>query len=109
MRTQLGLVEGLPLASGSQDIKDRVCTAAIRDTGSSAAKTMGVDRDWKPWLQDCPQFIGNPKCCRRPVIWRPLTTSFLRFFFTHTSYFIRLSPNPLTQSSAFLPLNTTSS
>jgi hypothetical protein len=52
MRTQLGLIKGLPLASGSQDIKDRVRTAAIRDTGSSA-KTMGVDRDWKPWLQDC--------------------------------------------------------
>jgi len=37
-------------------------------------------------LENCPQFIGNAKSGRRPVIRRSLPFSFLGFLFSHTSY-----------------------
>jgi hypothetical protein len=54
MRTQLGLVQGLPVAAGSQDVEDRVDTVSIRHARSSSAKAMGVDMHGQQGLEHCP-------------------------------------------------------
>ncbi len=86
MRTQFGLVQGLPRASAAQHVENRVSTASIRHTWSSAAKAMRIEREREQRLQDCPQFIGDPKPGRGPIIGRPLPASFLEFLFAHTSH-----------------------
>ncbi len=54
MGTQLGLVEGLPRASRSQDRKDRVGAISIRDAWSSTTEAMGIDMHRQQWLQHGP-------------------------------------------------------
>src|SRR5260370_13892338 len=61
MRTELGLVEGLPLATRSQHVEDGVGTAAIGNTGASPAKAMRVDLGGKEGLQSRPQFMRSLK------------------------------------------------
>jgi hypothetical protein len=43
MRTQLGLVQRLPLAARPQHIEDGIGTGPIRHARSSATKAMGID------------------------------------------------------------------
>ena len=45
MDTQLGLVQRSPLATGPQDMEDRIGASSIRDTQSSPAKVLGIDVD----------------------------------------------------------------
>jgi hypothetical protein len=90
VRTQFGLVQGLPLAAGSQHIKNGVGTTAVRHARSSPAKTMRVHMDRQQRLQRRPQLIADPECCCRAVIRCPLPFSFLAFLFVHTSYLITL-------------------
>ena len=90
MRTELGLVEGLPRASGSQHVKDGVGTAAIGNTGASPAKAMRVDLGGKEWLQNRPQFIRSLKSCRGMVIGRSRSSWFLGFLFVHPCSFLEL-------------------
>jgi len=47
---------------------------------------MPIEREREEWLQDCPQFIGDPKPGRGPIVGRPLPASFLEFLFAHTSH-----------------------
>jgi hypothetical protein len=54
MRAQLGLVQRLPLTSGSQDKEDCIGAVSIRNTRSSTAKAMRIDTDWEQWMQDGP-------------------------------------------------------
>ncbi len=61
MRTQVGLVEGLPLASSSQNEEDGVGTVSIWHAWPSAAKAMRIDMRWQQRLEDCPQLIGNAR------------------------------------------------
>jgi hypothetical protein len=44
-RTEIGLIEGFPLATGPKHIKDGIGTFAIWHTRSPAAKAMGVHMD----------------------------------------------------------------
>jgi hypothetical protein len=90
MCAQLSLVQSLPLASGSQDKEDRIGTVSIGHTWPSAAKAMRIDMHGQQRLEDCPQFIGNAKSRRRPVIRRSPPFSFLGFLFFHPSYCSRL-------------------
>jgi len=85
MCAQLSLVQSLPLASGSQDKEDRIGTVSIRDARSPPSKAVSIDMHGQQWLEHCPQFIGNAKSCRRPVIRRSLPFSFLCFLLSHTS------------------------
>ncbi len=85
MRTQLGLVQGLPLASRSQHIEDRIRTASICNARSPASKAMRIDVDGQEWLQHGPQFVGDAISGGGPVIRRALPFSFLAFLFAHTS------------------------
>jgi hypothetical protein len=85
MRTQLRLIEGLPLASGAQDREDRVGTVSIGHARSSTSKAMRVHMQRQQRLQYCPQLIGNPESCRRTIIRRSLPFSFLGLLFVHTS------------------------
>ena len=89
MRTEFGLVERLPLAACSQDVKARVRAASIRDAWASAAKAMDIGIDRKPRLQNRLQLIADPISCRRAVIRHPLPYSFLEFFFAYTPSGIR--------------------
>lgn len=61
MRAQLGLVERLPLAAGSQDKEDCISTVSIRHPRSSTSKAVGIDMDGQQRLEDSPQFIGNAR------------------------------------------------
>jgi hypothetical protein len=68
MGTQLGLVEGVPLAAGPQDVENRIGTGSIRHSRSSSAKAMGVDVNGQQWLKDGPQRIRNAKSGRGAVV-----------------------------------------
>lgn len=56
---ELGGVKGFPLATRAQDLEDGIGTGAIRSTGSSAAKAMGVDMLGKEHFQEFPKLIGD--------------------------------------------------
>jgi hypothetical protein len=86
MRAQLRLIQGLPLAPGSQDEEDRIGTVSIGHARSSPTKAMPIAMLGQQRLEYCPQFIGNAKSCRRSVIRRSLPFSFSGFLFSHTSY-----------------------
>src|SRR5919202_87513 len=43
--TQVGLVQGLPLAAGAQHVEDGVSAAAVGDARASTAKAMRIDPD----------------------------------------------------------------
>ena len=77
MRAQLGLVESLPLAPGSQNKENRVGTVSIGYPWPSASKAMPIDMHGQQRLEDSPQFLGNAKSGRRLVIRRSLPFSFL--------------------------------
>ncbi len=61
MRTQLGLVQSLPLAARSQHIKDGISTSSIGHSWASPAKSMRVDVDWQEGMQLRPQILGDPR------------------------------------------------
>jgi hypothetical protein len=58
-RTQICLVERLPLAAGAQGVENGVRTAPIRDARASPAKAVRIDMGGQEWLQYGPQLIGN--------------------------------------------------
>jgi site-specific recombinase XerD len=91
MRTQLGLVERLPLASRSQDVENGIGAVTIRHAGASTAKAMRVDVDGQQRLQHRPQLIRDAEPRRGAIIWGPLSFSFLGFLSLHTSYFTPFS------------------
>jgi hypothetical protein len=74
--TELGLVQGLPLASCPEDIKNSIGTAAIRDTGPSASKAMRLDIRWEQGCQNGPQLIGNAEPGGGPIVWRARPCAF---------------------------------
>jgi len=90
VRAQLCLIEVLRLEYRSQDAEDGVCTISIGHSRSSTAKAMGIHLHRQQWLEHCPQFIGNSKSRRRPIIRYSLPFSFLGFLFAHTPYCSRL-------------------
>jgi hypothetical protein len=98
MRTEIGLVESLPLTTSSQDIKDRVRTAAIGSARTPEAFAMRVHMQREQRLQHRPQLIADPKTGRGPIIWRPLTTPFLWFLFAHASH-SSTPADPMTEAS----------
>src|SRR5437899_2668563 len=91
MRAQLGLIEGLPLASRAQDVEDGIGTVAIGHPWASTAKAMRIDMDRQQGLQHRPQFIGDAEPRRRAIIGGSLSFSFLGFLSVHTSYFTTFS------------------
>jgi hypothetical protein len=88
--TQLGLIQCLPLAAGSQHVENRVCTLSIGHAGASPAKAMRIDVDREQRLQYRPQLIGDLKPCRGGVIRRPLPFSLLDCLFVHSDDGIRV-------------------
>src|SRR5260221_428614 len=72
MGTELGLVQGLPLAAGAEHVEDRVGTRAIRDTRSPPAKAMRINVNRQQRLQHGPLLIGDAKPGRRTIIGRSL-------------------------------------
>jgi hypothetical protein len=54
VRTQLGLIQRLPLASRSQDVEDGIRTVAIRRSWASSPETMRIHMHRKPRLQHHP-------------------------------------------------------
>jgi hypothetical protein len=68
--TSLDLVQGFPLASRPEDVKNGIGTAAIRDTGPPASTSMPIHRRGEQRFEDGPQRIGNAKPGRRPMVWR---------------------------------------
>jgi hypothetical protein len=91
MRTQLGLIQRLPLAARAQDVEDRICTAPIRDTWSSTSKAVRVHMLWQQGVQQRPQLIADAKPRRGAIIRGPLSFSFLGFLSVHPSYFTMFS------------------
>jgi hypothetical protein len=90
MRTQLGLVESLPRASGSQHVEDGIGTVSIRHPWSSEAFAMRVDMCGQQRLEYGPRLIADLISGRRAVIWRPISPSFRRFLFAHAFPFSRV-------------------
>ena len=92
MRTQLGLVQGLPLAARAQDVEDRISTAAIGDARSSSAEAMGIDVDRQERLEHRPEGIGDAKTGGGPIIGRASTLPFGSegVFLFHAPEYIRL-------------------
>jgi hypothetical protein len=90
MRTQLGLVQRLPLTAGAQDVEDRVSAGTIGHARSSAAEAMPIDVDWQEGLEHRPQGIRNPEARRGVVIACTLSTALLGSFCVHTSQYTRL-------------------
>ena len=60
-RAQVGLVEGLPLTAGAQDVENRIRTLPVWYTWPSTTKPVRIHMDGQHWLQDRPEFIRNPK------------------------------------------------
>lgn len=91
-RAQVGLIQRLPLAAGSQHIEDRIRAGAIRHAWSSASKPMGIHMDWQQRFKNRPQLIGDSKSGRgrvvrgsfpRPFFRRGPLRHFLRNLFHH--------------------------
>ncbi len=93
VRTQLGLIQGLPLATRSQHVEDGIGTVAIRHPWASSPKAMGIHMHRQQRLQLRPQLIRDAKSRRRAIIRGPLSFSFsfLGFLSVHTSYFTTFS------------------
>ena len=56
---QLRLVQGLPLATGTEDVEDGIGAAAVGNPRTSAAEAVGVEMDRDEGLQDGPEGIGH--------------------------------------------------
>src|SRR5258708_32084359 len=93
VRTQLGLIQGLPLATRSQHVEDGIGTVAIRHPWASSPKAMGIHMHRQQRLQLRPQLIRDAKSRRRAIIRGPLSFSFSfpGFLSVHTSYFTTFS------------------
>jgi hypothetical protein len=84
MGAQLGLVQGLPRASGSQDKENRIRTVSIRHPWSSPSKAVRIDMHGQEGLQNGPQLITDPEARCRWIIRRSLPFSFLGWLVAHT-------------------------
>src|SRR5947209_12278889 len=86
VRTQLGLIQGLPLASRAQHVEDGIGTVAIRHPWASSSKAMRIHMHRQQRVQLRPQLIRNAKARGRAIIRRPLSFSFsfLGFLSVHT-------------------------
>src|SRR5574341_1022899 len=91
MRTQLGLIEGLPLASRAQDVEDGIGTVAVRHPWASSPEARRIGMHRQQWLQHCPQLIRDAKSRRRAILRGPLSFSVLGFLSVHTSSFTTFS------------------
>src|SRR5947209_13668345 len=69
MRTQLGVIQGLPLAASSQDVENGIRTVAIRYPWASSPKAMRIHMHRQQRLQLCPQFIGDAKAGGGTIVW----------------------------------------
>src|SRR6266498_4061883 len=65
---QVGLVEGSPLAAGTQHVEYGIGTSAIRHARSAATETMGVLMHGQERLKHCPQLIRYTEPCGGCVI-----------------------------------------
>ncbi len=66
--TQVGLVEGLPLAASAKNVEDGIGTASIGDTRSSSAKAVRVEAYRNERLKHGPQSIGDAEAGRRWIV-----------------------------------------
>ena len=57
--TQVGVLEGFPLAAGAKNVENGIGAASVRDAGSASAEAMGVEADRDERLKDGPQSIGD--------------------------------------------------
>jgi hypothetical protein len=85
MRTQLSVIQRLPLAARPQHIEDRIGTVTIGHPWPSSPKAMRIHMHRQQRLQLCPQLIGDAKSCRRAIIRGSLSFSFLDCLSVHTS------------------------
>jgi hypothetical protein len=72
MRTQVGLVQGLPLAARAQDVEDRVGAGTIGHPWTASAKPMPIDVLRQQGVEHRPQLIRNAESSGGTVIWRTL-------------------------------------
>jgi hypothetical protein len=58
-RTELGGIQGFPLAARAEDEEDGVGTDAIGGTWPAAAERMGIDVRRNGEFQEFPEFVGD--------------------------------------------------
>src|SRR5512135_1023794 len=87
MRTQLGVIQSLPLAARAQHVENGIGTVAIRHPWASSSKAMRFHVHRQQWLQLRPQLIRNAKSRRGAIIRGSLSFSFLGLLLAHTAYF----------------------
>ena len=73
--TQLGLIQGLPLAAGAYHREDRVGAGTIRYARPSSATAMGIHVDGYQRIKHRPEFIRDPPSSSRLVIGRARSLS----------------------------------
>jgi len=57
--TQLGLMEGFPLAARAEHVKNGISTATIRHTRPATTKAVGIHPWGEQWCKKGPQRISN--------------------------------------------------
>jgi hypothetical protein len=79
VRTQLGLIQGLPLTTCSQHVENGIGTVAIGHPWASSPKAMRIHVYRQQRLQLRPQLIRDAKSRRGAIIRCLLSFSFLGF------------------------------
>ena len=57
--TQVGVVEGFPLAASAKNVENGIGAAAVGDAWASSAEAVGVDTNGNERLKDGPQSIRD--------------------------------------------------
>jgi hypothetical protein len=66
--TQLGLMEGFPLAARAEHVKHGVGTAAIRHTRPAATKAVGMHPGGEQWCENGPPLIRHAESSSGAVV-----------------------------------------
>jgi hypothetical protein len=94
MRTQLGLVQGLPLAAGAQDVEDGLGAGPIGHPWTASAKAMPIDMLRQQGFEHRPQLIRNAESSGGAVLGRTLALAlalgWVVILLAHTSSYSRL-------------------
>src|SRR5919202_4220831 len=89
--TQVGLIQGFPLAARAQDIEDGVSAAAVGDARTTTPKAVAIEMDGDERLKHGPEGIGDTEGGGRRVIGR--THARARSWCRCCTHTIRAYPN----------------
>jgi hypothetical protein len=70
--TQVGLVQGLPLAAGAEDVENGVSAAAVGNARSPTAEAVRVEANGNKRLKDGPEGIRDAEAAGGWIIARAL-------------------------------------